>query len=82
LPEIRGVTLVSGRLGSFYVVMGLAYQLLYHGLQSPLRLEFWFHVLGWPVFVVLGLLRFVFMPFAVVALVGFLAIALFESRRR
>jgi hypothetical protein len=76
------MTRLSGRLGTYWLVMGLAYQLLYHGLQSPLSIGFWLHVLGWPVFVMLGLLRWVFMPFAIVSLVGFLAIALLEQRTR
>ncbi len=76
------MTRLNQRLGTYWLVMGLAYQVLYHGLQSPLSIGFWLHVLGWPVFVVLGLLRWVFMPFAVVALVGFLAIALFEQQIR
>ena len=65
----------------YWLVMGLTYQLLYHGIESPLRPDFWLHVIGWPIYVVLGLLRWIFFPFATVALLIFLGIFMFEFRR-
>jgi hypothetical protein len=59
-----------------------AYQFLYFGLPWPGQLSTWLHVLGWPAFVVLGLLRWIFMPFAVLAFLGFLAVVLLRRRRR
>lgn len=65
----------------YWLVMGLAYQLLYHGIQSPLSVSFWFHVLGWPVYVILGLLRWLFFPFAIVAIIVFAGIIIYEMKR-
>jgi hypothetical protein len=76
----RGPGLSTG-LGGYYLLMGLAFQLIYFGIQSPLRLVTWFHILGWPFYVVLGLLRWVFYPFAVVALVLFLVVLVYDRRR-
>ncbi len=64
-----------------YLVIGLLFQVLYHGFPWPFSLGTWLHVLVWPVFVVFGLLRWVFYPIAMLALIG-LALAYFHYRRR
>lgn len=67
-----------------YLVIGLVFQLLYWGLPWPQYLGTWLHVLLWPVYVVLGMLRRLFIPFAFVALLGFAAVWFLTagSRRR
>lgn len=62
--------------------MGLAYQLIYHGFESPLSLGFWLHVLIWPVYVAIGMLRMLFFPFAVVSLLGLFALMAFSRGPR
>lgn len=60
-----------------YLLIGLAFQLIYFGVPGLLRLGSWLHVLAWPAYVVLGMLRRLFLPFAFVALlglIGFLAV--------
>ena len=64
----------------FYLAMGFLFQVLYHGVPWPLRLATWLHVLGWPVFVVLGLARWLFLPFAVLSILGLLAVVAFRPR--
>ena len=64
----------------FYLSMGLLFQVLYHGVPWPLRAMTWLHVLGWPVFVVLGFARWLFLPFAVLAIIGVLAILVLRPR--
>lgn len=64
----------------FYFSMGLLFQVLYYGVPWPLRIATWLHVLGWPVFVVLGFARWLFLPFAVLAIIGVLAILVLRPR--
>ena len=64
----------------FYLAMGLLFQVLYHGVPWPLRITTWLHVIGWPVFVLLGFARWVFIPFAVLSIVGLLAIFALRPR--
>ena len=64
-----------------YLLMGLAFHVIYFGFPSPFRLITWLHVLGWPFYVVLGLLRWIFFPFAVIALVFFVLVLLYNRRR-
>jgi hypothetical protein len=71
----------SGNLAVYYLLMGLAFQVIYFGFPSPFRLITWLHVLGWPFYVVLGLLRWIFFPFAVIALVFFVLVLLYNRRR-
>jgi hypothetical protein len=51
----------------YWIVMGLAYHLIYYGIPWPLQLSTWLHVVGWPMYVMLGLLRWIFIPFAAIA---------------
>jgi len=64
----------------FYFSMGLLFQVLYYGVPWPLRVTTWLHVLGWPAFVVLGFARWLFLPFAVLAIIGVLAILVLRPR--
>jgi hypothetical protein len=61
-----------------WLAIGLAFQLIYFGIPHPLRLVTWLHVLFWPVFVLLGMLRWVFYPFAVIAILCFAAMFAFR----
>ena len=58
----------------YWLLMGLAYHVIYFGFPAPLRIGTWLHVIFWPIYIVLGLLRWVFYPFAIVALLGFVAV--------
>ncbi len=71
---------MSRALWSYYLGVGLLFQVLYHGIPWPLQVMTWLHVLGWPVFVLLGLARWVFMPFAVLSVVGLLTIMAVRAR--
>ncbi len=78
---------MSGRSGGgwttswlgVYLLIGLAFQLIYFGLPWPQHLGTWLHVAGWPIYVVVGMLRRLFIPFAFLALLGLLAV--FAARR-
>lgn len=61
--------------------MGLAFHLVYFGIPFPLRIGTWLHVLFWPVYVLLGMIRWIFYPFAMVALVCFAVMFISNSRR-
>jgi len=69
-------------IGPYWLVMGLAYQIIYHGFASPLSLGFWLHVILWPGFVALGMLRMLFFPFAVASLLGLLALTAFSRNTK
>jgi hypothetical protein len=64
-----------------YLIMGLLFRLLFHGFPWPFSIATWLHVLVWPVYVMLGLLRWIFYPFAVLAIIGFAAAFLLSRRR-
>ncbi len=64
-----------------WLAIGLAFHLIYFGFPHPLRLFTWLHVLFWPVYVLLGMLRWVFYPFAMIAIVCF-AVMFFVNLRR
>ena len=61
--------------------MGLAFHLVYFGIPFPLRAGTWLHVLFWPAYVLLGMIRWIFYPFAMVALICFAAMFFVNSRR-
>ncbi len=67
-------------LAGYYLGVGLLFQVLYHGIPWPLQVMTWLHVLAWPLYIVLGLARWIFMPFAVLSIVGLLAIVAFQRR--
>ena len=71
---------MSRALWLYYFGVGLLFQVLYHGFPWPLRVITWLHVLAWPLYVVLDLARWVFMPFALLSILGLLAI--FAARGR
>lgn len=64
-----------------WLAFGLAFQLVQFGLPHPLRLDTWLHVLFWPVYVLLRMLRWAFYPIAMVALIGFALIFAINARR-
>ena len=66
-------SLATSMIG-YWLLMGLAYHVIYFGFPHPFRLFTWLHVIFWPIYIVLGLLRWVFYPFAIVALLGFVAV--------
>ena len=66
---------------SCWLGMGLAFHLVYHGFPNPFRLASWIYVWGWPYFVVVGMIRWFFMPFAFTALLCLLCVALMHLRR-
>ena len=61
--------------------IGLAFHLVYFGIPYPLRIGTWLHVLFWPAYVMLGMVRWFFYPFAMVALVCFAVLFFFNARR-
>ena len=61
--------------------MGLAFQIVYFGLPHPLRIGTWLHVVFWPAYVLLGMARWVFYPFAMIAMLGFAVMFFFNGRR-
>ena len=66
----RGSGRVRAYLLGWWLLMGLAFQIIYFGFPNPLTLPFWLHLVFWPAFVLLGLLRWFFLPFAVVSLLA------------
>ena len=64
-----------------WLAIGLVFHLLYFGLPHPLSLFSWLHVLFWPVYVLLGLVRWIFYPFAVLAILCFAMMFVFNARR-
>ena len=75
LPPLR-VSLLA-----CWLTVGVAFHLIYHGLPHPLALRSWFYILAWPLPVMAGMLRWVFMPFAAMAFICFLAVFLVDRRR-
>jgi hypothetical protein len=72
----------GGSWAVYWVLMGLAYHIIYHGIPWPLQLSTWLHVLGWPVYVMLGLLRWIFIPFAAAAFLGAVILGAVHARWR
>jgi hypothetical protein len=66
----------------YWLAMGLAYHILYYGMPWPLQASTWVHVLGWPIFVMLGLLRWIFIPFAAAAFLGAVIVGGVNARWR
>jgi len=66
----------------YWVAMGLAYHIIYYGIPWPLQLSTWLHILGWPVFVLFGLLRWIFIPFAAAAFLGAVMLRAVNARLR
>lgn len=64
-----------------YLVIGLLFQILYFGVPWPFHASTWLHVLGWPIYVVLGMLRRLFIPFAFLALIGLGLVWFMRARR-
>ena len=71
---------LSRLLTGYYLAVGLVYQVLFHGIPWPLRVMTWLHVTLWPMYLALGLARWLFLPFAILSLIGLLAIAAFNRR--
>ena len=61
---------LRGMLIGWWLIMGVVFHVIYFGLPNPLAVLFWLHVVFWPAFVLLGLLRWFFLPFAVVSLLA------------
>lgn len=72
----------GGPWAIYWIVMGLAYNIIYYGIPWPLQLATWLHVLGWPVFVMLGLLRWIFIPFAATAFLAAVILHVMHARWR
>jgi hypothetical protein len=70
------------RLAVAYLVIGALFQLIFFGFGSPFSLWTWIHVLGWPVFIVLGFLRRLFFLFALLAILVFAAFLILHRARR
>jgi hypothetical protein len=64
-----------------WLAIGLVFHLLYFGLPHPFSLHTWLHVLFWPVYVLLGLVRWIFFPFAILAMLCFAMMFAFNFRR-
>ena len=71
---------LSRILTGYYLAVGLAYQILFRGIPWPLRIATWLHVTLWPLYLALGLARWLFLPFAILSLVGLLAIVAVRRR--
>ena len=71
---------LSRILTGYYLAVGLAYQILFHGIPWPLRIATWLHVTLWPLYLALGLARWLFLPFAILSLLGLLAIVAVRRR--
>ena len=67
-------------LTGYYLAVGLAYQILFHGIPWPLRILTWLHVTLWPMYLALGIARWLFLPFAILSLIGLLAIVAVRRR--
>lgn len=72
---------LSVNLAIVYLVIGLLFHLLYYGFPWPFSLSTWLHVLIWPYFIVLRVLRWVFVPFAMIAIVALVATYFYSQRR-
>jgi lysylphosphatidylglycerol synthetase-like protein (DUF2156 family) len=81
-PRGRSLPSLPVTLAGFYLFMGLLYQLLYFGFQSPLRFITWFHICAWPLYVILGMLRAFFYPVAMIALIGIVLALVYDRFRR